>query len=73
MTTTIEPLTAQDRCDRCGAAAVLAFNPKNTPGMLLMCGHHVLVHKDAIRVSSEMIWNERGQVIYPKPKSSVAL
>lgn len=36
-------LTAEDRCDRCGAAAVIrAVLPKG--GDLLFCGHHGREH-----------------------------
>ena len=43
-------LTAQDRCDRCGAQAfvrvVLAF------GDLLFCGHHAKAYEDKLRVKA---------------------
>lgn len=42
-TTTSVPLTALDRCDRCGAAAKLrAVLPSG--GELLFCGHHARHH-----------------------------
>ena len=39
-------LTAADRCDRCGAAAQsrVVFST----GDLLLCGHHMRQHADAI-------------------------
>ena len=42
------PLTAADRCDRCGAAAkVRAVLPSG--GELLFCGHHARAHSDKMR------------------------
>jgi hypothetical protein len=44
---TTEPLTAADRCDRCGAQAyVRVVLPV---GELLFCGHHARAHADAYR------------------------
>jgi hypothetical protein len=41
------PLTALDRCDRCGAAATLrAVLPSG--GELLFCGHHGRRHGDRL-------------------------
>ena len=41
-------LTAQDRCDRCGAAAqVRATFPSG--GELLFCGHHAQLHSTKLR------------------------
>lgn len=41
----MEPLTAQDRCDRCGARAVARtrhprLHRKQTSDILLWCAHH---------------------------------
>lgn len=42
------PLTAFDRCDRCGAQAqVRAVLPGG--GELLFCGHHARKHEDRLR------------------------
>ena len=47
-TLTSAPLTAADRCDRCGAAArVRAVLP--TGGELLFCQHHANKHADKLR------------------------
>ena len=47
-TVTSTPLTAADRCDRCGAAArMLVTLP--TGGELLFCGHHGNQHRDRLR------------------------
>jgi hypothetical protein len=59
----IEPLTAVDRCDACGAQAVLAFSVKGAQEKLLMCGHHTLKNKDGIRKAAEFVWNADGEVI----------
>ncbi|TXG92663.1 hypothetical protein DW322_12795 [Rhodococcus rhodnii] len=47
-TMTSPPLTATDRCDRCGAGAkVRALLPSG--GELLFCGHHANEHSDRLR------------------------
>ena len=50
MTTAVapSPLTAGDRCDRCGAQAYLRVE---LPGgsELLFCGHHARQHGDKLR------------------------
>ena len=39
----VPPMTGHDRCDRCGAAAMVrAVLPSG--GELLFCGHHVREH-----------------------------
>lgn len=40
------PLTALDRCDRCGAQAVVRAT--FAPGDLLFCGHHARQHAEAL-------------------------
>ncbi|MFC4944135.1 DUF7455 domain-containing protein [Pseudonocardia sp. GCM10023141] len=52
------PLTAMDRCDRCGAQAkvrvVLAA------GELLFCGHHTRKHSEKLaELSADMRWESR--------------
>ncbi|GAA4476924.1 hypothetical protein GCM10023094_18010 [Rhodococcus olei] len=53
-TLTSPPLTAADRCDRCGAGArvraVLA-----TGGELLFCQHHANEHADRLRAMNATI------------------
>lgn len=53
-TLTSPPLTAADRCDRCGAGArvraVLA-----TGGELLFCQHHANEHVDRLRAMNATI------------------
>lgn len=51
MTTTVAPsapLTAEDRCDRCGAQAYLRVELA-TGGELLFCAHHAREHGDALK------------------------
>jgi len=43
------PLTRLDRCDRCGAAALLRA-VLATGGELLFCGHHARKHGPALHV-----------------------
>lgn len=42
------PLTAHDRCDRCGALAIAAT--RHAPGAepLLWCGHHFREHEEKL-------------------------
>lgn len=47
-------LTAQDRCDRCGAQAYLAVEV--APGMeLLFCAHHTREHRDKLKETGAVI------------------
>jgi hypothetical protein len=48
----IEPLTAADRCDRCGAQA-LHHVPIAGTGGLLLCGHHHRQHKDRLAAATK--------------------
>lgn len=51
MTTTVAPsapLTAMDRCDRCGAQAYLRVELQ-TGGELLFCAHHAREHGDKLK------------------------
>jgi hypothetical protein len=47
-TTAEAPLTRRDRCDRCGAAAVLRAVLRSG-GLLLFCGHHAREHGPRLR------------------------
>lgn len=54
--TVTEPLTAADRCDRCGAQAYVRVTL--SVGELLFCGHHGKAHSDrlsqvALRIHDE--------------------
>ena len=50
MTTALahDPLTAADRCDRCGAQAYVRV-VLGSGGELLFCAHHGREHRDALR------------------------
>lgn len=51
MTTAVapsSPLTAEDRCDRCGAQAYLRVELQSG-GELLFCAHHAREHGDALK------------------------
>ena len=51
------PLTAIDRCDRCGARAyVRVVLPGG--GELLFCAHHGRAHQDALRAAEASIQDE---------------
>jgi hypothetical protein len=43
-----EPLTADDRCDRCGARATTRVHFE-TGSELLFCGHHARKYDTAVR------------------------
>jgi hypothetical protein len=53
--TTVAPITAADRCDRCGArAAIRVVLPGG--GDLLFCGHHARAYDEKRReVATEII------------------
>ena len=52
------PLTAADRCDRCGARAyVRVVLPGG--GELLFCAHHGRVHETALRAADADIQDQR--------------
>jgi hypothetical protein len=55
------PLSAADRCDRCGARAYLRANMPSG-GELLFCAHHAREHGDALRAAGMDIQDETGQL-----------
>ncbi|HWJ11491.1 MAG TPA: hypothetical protein VNS46_19080 [Nocardioides sp.] len=60
MTTAIAPsapLTAEDRCDRCGAQAYLRVE-LTTGGELLFCAHHAREHGDKLRQIATTVHDE---------------
>jgi hypothetical protein len=61
-TLTSTPLTAVDRCDRCGAAArVRATLPGG--GELLFCQHHANEHMERLRELEAVIDTESAQTM----------
>ncbi len=51
------PLTATDRCDRCGARAYIRVVLPGG-GELLFCAHHGRAHQDALRAVEASIQDE---------------
>jgi hypothetical protein len=64
MTTTVAPtpLSAVDRCDRCGAQAYLRVELAGG-GDLLFCGHHAREHGDKLREIAVMVHDETGKLV----------
>ena len=56
------PLTAADRCDRCGAAAkVRAILPEG--GELLFCRHHFNDHEARLVELSAIVEDSAGELV----------
>jgi hypothetical protein len=55
------PLTAADRCDRCGAQAYLRARLPSG-GELLFCAHHGQAHEAKLREMALDIQDERGRL-----------
>lgn len=51
-------LTAQDRCDRCNAAARIAVT--FLTGELLFCGHHAKKTRESLQLKSVEIFDPEG-------------
>lgn len=58
-------LTAQDRCDRCSAAALVAVMLP-AGGTLLFCGHHHRDHADALTAAGAITVNRQD---VPAPRA----
>ncbi|GAA1084572.1 DUF7455 domain-containing protein [Nocardiopsis composta] len=56
-----QPLTAADRCDRCGAQAYVRVL-LNSGGELLFCAHHMRKHDEEIRKIAADIQDETGRL-----------
>lgn len=64
MTTAVapsKPLTAVDRCDRCGAQAYLRVELAGG-GELLFCAHHAREHGDKLREIAEYVHDETDKL-----------
>jgi hypothetical protein len=55
------PLTAADRCDRCGATAYVRV-VLHAGGELLFCSHHARKHLDAVRPIAARIDDESDRL-----------
>lgn len=65
------PLTAVDRCDRCGAQAyVRATLPAGTE--LLFCGHHGNEHRPSLLVAGASIHDETDKLLVQRESSASA-
>jgi hypothetical protein len=59
-TTDIPALTAQDRCDACGAQAYVRV--QMATGELLFCAHHARKHQEALRKVATQIHDETDRL-----------
>ncbi|MFC0675990.1 DUF7455 domain-containing protein [Brachybacterium hainanense] len=67
MTLEAPRLTANDRCDRCGAQAYVKV-VLTAGGELMFCGHHARAHADALRpLASEVIDETDRLTAKPEP------
>ena len=55
------PLTAADRCDRCGAQAYLRVELQSG-GELLFCAHHAREHGDKLREIAAHVTDETDKL-----------
>jgi hypothetical protein len=55
------PLTAVDRCDRCGAQAYLRVSLQGG-GELLFCAHHAREHGDKLREIAAYVHDETDRL-----------
>jgi hypothetical protein len=65
MTTAVAPstpLTALDRCDRCGAQAYLRVELAGG-GDLLFCAHHAREHGDKLREVAVAVQDETNRLV----------
>ncbi|WIY84179.1 hypothetical protein [Propionimicrobium sp. PCR01-08-3] len=56
-----KPLTAADRCDRCGAQAYLRVTLASG-GELLFCAHHARMHSDKLKQVALQIHDETDRL-----------
>jgi hypothetical protein len=60
-----QPLTAHDRCDRCGAQAYLRIEFAGG-GELLFCAHHSRQHEQRVRSIAVSVHDETSK-LDPRP------
>ena len=56
------PLTATDRCDRCGAQAYVRAT-LSTGTDLLFCGHHANAHRASLLVAGAALHDETEKLL----------
>lgn len=59
--TLVSPLTAADRCDRCGAKAYIRAR-LHAGGELLFCAHHARAHQDKLQQVALKIQDETAKI-----------
>jgi hypothetical protein len=59
--TSREPLTLNDRCDSCSAAAKVVFTFLN--GELMFCGHHAKDKYESLLLKSLSVWDPESALI----------
>jgi hypothetical protein len=72
MTTTLSPstpLTAIDRCERCGAQAYVRVT-LTAGGDLLFCGHHFREHEPRIRPLASNVLDQTAELSAPSVPST---
>ena len=55
-------LTAQDRCDRCGARANHVAKKIGVPTELLFCNHHIHENEDALLEQDWIIYSDTSPI-----------
>ncbi len=63
------PLSAADRCDRCGAQAYVRV-VLTSGGELLFCAHHGREHADALTAAAAAIQDETDRLVATTPASA---
>ncbi|MEO7263141.1 MAG: hypothetical protein ABI047_18100 [Jatrophihabitantaceae bacterium] len=70
-TLTVEPLTAADRCDRCGAQAYVRVTlPAGSE--LLFCAHHGREYAPKLRELDAAIMDESERLDDPQPVTAAS-
>ena len=60
-TPTVSPITASDRCDRCGAQAYIRVTLLSGSD-LLFCAHHAREHESRLREVALAIYDESNRL-----------
>jgi len=70
-TLTVEPLTAADRCDRCGAQAYVRVTMQ-AGGELLFCAHHGREYAPKLRALEAVITDETVRLDERQPAAATS-